>query len=494
MGRKPIETIRKGNESIRGKGSITSKNHSKKFFVKTVSLCIALILLLQFIQIMFISPYEFRLGTIVTGDDVMETWNNNSKLYVSTINVSTHQIWDYKLQTSGGEDHTNQQIDVNEAYEFEVRVVSYSGWNNVSYVNLSAWYHDGNGTVADGGGYNSTQGGNYNMKFVYDNTDNPDDDSDYDGYCAWPQHEIGSTSVEAVNATSDFWAGNPFGPEITQNPIYDTLFNKTVAYNITFEFTPLKQFRYAPGETANPWNDTGVAKTAFPVTGNDNCFLERNRSWNFNISVVHAEEGNVTSVQDEFGVYGYTEISTAGDPVIIGTPGQNASTNSSNPYNDHSLNITIQTFTNGNYSLAANLSGNLTSMQFFGNEGFEEAGYQNISAENVWVRGGNRTVPKKFTTYGKDQVYLYGGGSDGMPDYEKAEVNGTSKWAGEAGDDGLPYKYPDDYNYTDDGGTYSVFNGPNDPSHYVEYTCYIPHGTQPGIYETTIQYKLKLEE
>jgi len=145
-------------------------------------------------------------------------------------------------------------------------------------------------------------------------------------------------------------------------------------------------------------------------------------------------------------------------------------------------------------SLAANLSGNLTSKNFFGMEGFEEAGYQNISADNVWVRGGNRTVPKKFTTYGKDQVYLYGGGSDGMPDYEKAEVNGTSKWAGEAGDDGLPYKYPDDYNYTDDGGTYSVFNGPNDPSHYVEYTCYIPHGTQPGIYETTIQYKLKLEE
>ena len=493
---KLIRKKEKGNESINGEGCTRSGSHPKPMLKKILSLCIVLFLLFQFVQVMFVLPYDFRLGTIVSGDDQMETWYNESKLYVSTINISTHQIWDYKLQTTGGDDYTNQQIDVDTAYEFVVRVVSYSGWENVSYVNLTAWYHDGNGTSADGGGYNVTQGGNYNMKFVYDNTDDPLDDSVFDGSIVWPQYEVVSTDVTQDNVTDEFWADEPFGPEVEQSTIYDTLFNKTVAYDITYSFTPQKQFRYAAGEpSTNPWNDTGAAKTVFPVTGNDNCWLERNKSWNFNISVVHAEEGNVTSVQDEFGVYGYTEIASAGDPVIIGTPGQNASTNSSNPYNDHSLNITIQTYTNGNYSLAANLSGNLTSRQFFGIPGWEDAGFENISAEYVYVRGGNRTIAKNFTNHGNDQVYLYGGGADGMPNYEKAEVNGTCKWAGEAGDDGLSIRYPDDYNETVDASEGLVaYNGPNDKSHYVEYTCFIPHGTQPGIYETTIQYRIKLEE
>jgi hypothetical protein len=196
----------------------------------------------------------------------------------------------------------------------------------------------------------------------------------------------------------------------------------TGCYNLTFPFTPGYQWRYAPGDGA--WDNTSN-------TTNDAY------SWNFNITVTDSGEGASGPLYcwiiDEFGVYSYTEVASAGWPTIAGNPGQNATADS---------NITLITRSNGNYSLSVDVDTLLHVTH----------PTANMSNGTVWVRGGNLTTSSNFT--GRGPLYLYGSNST----YENAENNGTGKTTSD-----------------------------------VEYKCNIPLGQQNGDYEATIRYRLTTE-
>ncbi|MCK5259255.1 MAG: hypothetical protein KAJ69_07010, partial [Thermoplasmatales archaeon] len=160
-------------------------------------------------------------------------------------------------------------------------------------------------------------------------------------------------------------------------------------------------------------------------------------SWNFNISVTDSGESasgpSTVWIIDEFGVYSYTEIVSAGWPTITGNPGQNATADS---------NITINTRSNGNYSLSA-LVDDLVN---------KNNPVYTISNESIWVRGGNLATSSNYT--GSGPLYLYGSSST----YESAESNNTSK-----------------------------------TTNNVEYKCNIPLGQHAGDYNATIRYRLKTQ-
>ena len=215
----------------------------------------------------------------------------------------------------------------------------------------------------------------------------------------------------------------PTGGEVTEGQYTETVEHDpfgsprfTECHNLTFSFVPGYQFRYAPGDGS--W-DTSENMT------ND---VE---SWNFRVSASN-EQGYVSWVQDEFGIYSYTEIVSAGWPVIYAYPGQNATAET---------NITLVTRSNGNYSLSVNVE-NLTHRTH---------PTANMSRKFIWIRGGDMGVSSNFTAF-DDILFLYGS----TVSYHFAEGNGTSLT-------------------TDD----------------VEYKCNIPLGQIAGEYTAPISYHLK---
>lgn len=367
----------------------------KQIVKKIIRLSVVIFLLLQLIQFSIVNPYDLNVNTLKGGSGDLETWFNESKLYVSLI-VDQPQVWRYGLESlEGGSwvDRTNQQITVDNQtkHRFMIQVVSYKGWSNISYINVTSWYDNG----TDPSSYNETHGGNYNMRFVYDNTSNTTADISM----LWPHHEVRDFNGYEENVTDEFVGDPTFGPTETQEPEYpkETFYNDTVCKKIYFEFIPGCQFRYAPGPAT--WDDTNSTVNSF--IGHEE-YLNNEKSWNFNITAITYDSFE-SSIADEFGVYSYTNIVQAGDPVIIGEPLHYRSTNSSNPYNDKSLNVTIQTVTNGNYSLCVNLSGDLVNI---------DNPSEVIDGERVYIRGGTRTTPGQFSDGGQDYVFYMG---QGMP-------------------------------------------------------------------------------
>ena len=61
----------------------------------------------------------------------------------------------------------NMQSDVNSSaeYRFIVNISSDCEWENITYINISAWYDQGNETTI----YNQSLGGNLNLFFQYEN-------------------------------------------------------------------------------------------------------------------------------------------------------------------------------------------------------------------------------------------------------------------------------------------------------------------------------------
>jgi hypothetical protein len=144
-----------------------------------------------------------------------------------------------------------------------------------------------------------------------------------------------------------------------------------------------------------------------------------------------APEPKTVWINDEFGVYSYSEISSAGWPTITGNPGENATAVSD---------ITIVTRSNGNYSLSVDV-GNLTHKTFPG---------ASISRDKVWVHGGDLAISTNFTAI-SGVIYLYGSAVT----YHPAEDNNTGVTT-------------------------------ND----VEYKCNIPLGQMAGDYTAPIRYHL----
>jgi hypothetical protein len=384
-----------------------------------------LISLLILFSILCNSPFLPKLFTPAEGinGNISDAWHNTSQLTVSVVALRPQIVWydfQYWNYSNGWESRLNQQIDVNDSakYRFVINVTSYQGWDDIEYINITSWYDQGDETSY----YNQTLGGNFNLFLQYENTTG---NANYS--IIWPNNEssIGLNCNErvVVNAFTDW----PFAE----------------SRNISIEFIPSYQFRYAPGP------DGGWDNTRGELVCTNQQYLNNQFSWNFNISATDSGENNSNIsktgwVLDEFGVYSYSEIISAGDPIIYGEP---TNQNYSVIDQDGSGNVTVITRSNGNYTLSSNLSDLVHT---------NNAGYT-ISNESVSLRGGNRTIFENFSKSSSSHpVYLYGGGSDGMPTYQPAEANGTNK--------------------TTDN---------------VEYRCFIPIGQEPGSYTSTIYYHIK---
>ncbi len=326
-------------------------------------------------------------------------WHNSTTLNVTVLHFEPRILWyDFQYNQSGTwVSKRNNQIDVNNSaeYRFIVNISSDQGWDDIEYVDITAWYDQGRDTSY----YNQTQGGNWNLYFQYENTT---------GTAVWRM----------------LW---PHGGELTQGTYHDNVefdpFGSpgfTECHNLSFSFTPSYQIRYAPGD--GTWNNT-YNTTDDPY------------SWNFIITVTDSGEDAPDPIMiwitDEFGVYSYSEIVSAGWPTIIGHPGENATANS---------NITLVTRSNGNYSLTTDVD-DLAHRTFPG---------AIIPRDRIWVRGGDLNIFDNFTASGGG-IYFYGN----IGSYHLAMGNGTSLSTGD-----------------------------------VEYKCDIPFGQIAGDYVAAIRYHL----
>ncbi len=317
--------------------------------VYSVFVVIVLVLSL-FTGLFCLEPYLVR-HVLANPGDISEEWYNETTLNVTVLYREPRINW-YDFQYNQGGtwvSRLNAQSDVNNSaqYRFIVNVSADNGWENITYINVSAWYDLGN----DASMYNSTAGGNLNLFFEYENL-------------------TGTPSWKMLWPTGGEVTGFSYTERVVRDPVGSPRF--TDCHNITFSFIPGYQFRYAPGDGA--WDSTRNSTTD-------------TESWNFRVSASN-EQGYVTWVADEFGIFSYTEILSAGWPAIYGYPGEKATAET---------NISLITRSNGNYSLSVDV-GNLTH---------ETHPTANISRKRVWVRGGDLGVSTNFTGI-SDLIFLYG--------------------------------------------------------------------------------------
>ncbi len=355
--------------------------------------------------------------------DIPEAWHNTSELTVSVVALRPQIVWydfQYWDHSNGWESRINQQIDVNNSakYRFIINITSYQGWDDIEYINITSWYDQGD----ESSYYNQTEGGNFNLFLQYENT-------------------TGNANYSLIWSKNETSLGLNCNERVVVNEFTEWAFAES--RNISIEFIPSYQFRYAPGP------DSGWDTTRGNIICTNQSYLNNLYSWNFNITVTDSGKNNSNIpktgwVSDEFGVYSYSEIISAGNPLISGEPTDQYYSATDK---DGSGNVTILTRSNGNYTLSTNLS----DLVHINNPSYT------ISNESVSLRGGNRTTFENFSKgFGSNPVYLYGGGIDGMPIYQPAESNGTNKSTGD-----------------------------------VEYRCFIPIGQEPGRYTSTIYYHIR---
>ena len=161
---------------------------------------------------------------------------------------------------TGSKLDSDQMIDVNKEYYFLINVTDPDGWDDINYINITAWYDNGN----ESSYYNQTAGGNLNLFLQYKNTTGT---AEYK--LLWPDDEA----------------------ELILTNCSETIINSTTR-EIKISFKPRSQFRYAPGD--------GVWDATQNVT--DDLY-----SWNVNVTV----EDNSSArswMKGEFGVYRYVNI------------------------------------------------------------------------------------------------------------------------------------------------------------------------------------------
>ncbi len=477
------------------------------------------------VKVTIIGSNHTQYYNFTTGGNIGDSsWHNSSTLNVTVEHQYPRILW-YDIQkytgtttendrylptTTNNNDWTsirNNMTEVDNATWLRVilNISSDQGWDNIEYINITGW-HD-NGTLETGTDYNTTgnHGSNRNFFLSYDNT------SDNIAYYnkTWPR------------GCMELTKGN-----YTENNVTDTLgIITTETHNLTFQFKPGYQFRYAPGpdSTGNTWTNHTVTNTnGYPTTNGAKLdyhttqweALNNTWSWNLNISITNKGQRSnggtytdgpyTTWILDEFGTYTYTEIVSAGGNINIqGAPGANYSTNSTNPFNSGtSQNITIQTRSNGNYSLTVHIDDLLhTAANTLGYNRTTAPNYLILENDTIWIQGGTRTTPINFSdANSRYWINLYGtcNTTTGQTTtYEQHETNGTSKYTGETAEDDESNGnlYPNDYNQTTDpDNNLRAYNSQNTISHYIEYTCQIPLGTWAGTYSTHVYYHLQTQE
>ncbi|MBN2066568.1 MAG: hypothetical protein JW771_07170 [Candidatus Thermoplasmatota archaeon] len=371
---------------------------------KASSTLVVVLLLIAVFSHIFVFPPLIRYCKADPGD-VSESWDNSTTLNVTVLQLQPRVNW-YDFQFYNGTawvSRLNQQIDVNNSlqYRFIVNISSDQGWDDIEYIYIEAW-HD-NGSEATTYNHSGNQGGNRNLRLVYDNTSNVSGIYNM----TWP-----TGGEVTIGSMTDIVAIDPDGSP-----------GNTECHNLTFSFIPNYQFRYAP-DPANA------------AAGHNDLW-----SWNFNITVLDFQgyysyhNPIVGETVDEFGVYSYTEIVSAGWPTITGNPGTTAVADS---------NISVTTRSNGNYSFSVNVD----TLQHTTNPG------ATMANTTVWARGGDLDSLQNFT--GSWPIYFYANYTNN--EYNEALPNGTSL-------------------LTDD----------------IEYRCSIPLTQLPGDYEATIRYYMITE-
>lgn len=227
--------------------------------------------------------------------DDQSSWEHSSSTITVTVVSGMPVINWYDFRNSTEVSKLNAEIDVGygDEYHFMVNITDINNWDDIAYINITAWYDDGDDSADNYVASNP----NLNMKLQYNGAS--------DTFSM-----VYPTTGEAV-----------LGP----TSCVDTTIN-TTTHNLTFYFTPEKQIRHTPLDTftgTTGWDDS--------------------RSWNFNISVVDGD-GNKYWEHDEYGIYMYTLISLVGSPSMSGAPGAEPSDT-----------IQIVTASNGNYSLYVNV-------------------------------------------------------------------------------------------------------------------------------------------
>ena len=357
-------------------------------------LVVAALVISLFTGMFCLDPFLVRNVRADPGD-ISEHWHNTTTLNVTILYQEPRINWyDFQYNQSGTwVSRLNMQSDVNDSaeYRFIVNVSSDNGWENITYINITAWYDQGDESST----YNQTLGGNLNLFFQYENL-------------------TGTAVFRMLWPTGGEVTGFSYSEEVETDPFGSPRF--TECRNLTFSFVPGYQFRYAPGNGS--WNTTRNATNDL-------------QSWNFRIYASN-EQGYMSWVQDEFGIYSYSEIVSAGWPAIYAYPGENATAET---------NITVVTRSNGNYSLSVNVE----------NLSHDTHPTANISRQRVWIRGGDLDPSTNFTGF-TDLLYFYGAALT----YRLHEANGTSLTTSD-----------------------------------IEYKCNIPLGQIAGEYRAPIRYHLK---
>lgn len=211
---------------------------------------------------------------IVGAVDITTYQDTNTTINVTVFSNLPIINW-YDFQNSTNTSKMNDKIDVEEQYKFRINVTSDQNWSDIDYVNITSWFDNG----SEANTYNSTLGGNLNMKLQYENTT-----GNANWTLIWPDDEVGFNDADCVESVID------------EN-----------THNLTFVFTPRNQTRYAPAPLG--WNTS---------TGHND-----NWSWNFNITV--DDDDNYSAwVENEYGVYMYSHITqTTESPSGTGVPGEN---------------------------------------------------------------------------------------------------------------------------------------------------------------------------
>jgi len=324
--------------------------------VKKRKSCSNIILFLMLISA-FVSGSIIMIPLIQNANaaDITTDSDSSTTLTITVFTTEPRINWyDFQYNNSGtwvSKRNTQIDVDNNAEYRFIVNISSDQGWDDIQYINITAWADLGNDAAYN---YNNTAGGNINMFLQYENTSGT---AQYN--MLWPHGgEVTKGSMTETNSS------DAFGPGYTE------------CHNLTFSFIPNYQFRYAPGDGS--W-DNGTNAT--------------DDLWSWNFRIIAADSGeNATGPkeaweEDEFGVYSYTSI--VGIPTtatISGYPGQNTTADS---------NVTIVTRSNGNYSLSVDVDDLL----------HQSHPTANISNQTIWIRGGDLDPANNLTGIGP--VYLY---------------------------------------------------------------------------------------
>ena len=215
-------------------------------------------------------------------------------------------INNYNLMNSTGSklNSVTGLLDVNSEYYFTINITEPNGWDELEYINITAWYDSG----SDSSTYNQTQGGNLNMFLQYENATGTANFS-----MLWPDGEaqlvLANCSETSINSTTRI---------------------------INISFKPGSQVRWASSNDS--WDST-QNMTNDPY------------SWNFNITVKDATGRKAWKV-DEYGVYKFTSILPDSDWVdVIASPG----------FSDTSNIVTITYSSNYNFNISVYFEENLTN-------------------------------------------------------------------------------------------------------------------------------------